>query len=111
MLYKRILPFVIALLAFPFLINAQVTTSSISGTLKSTSGETLEGATITAIHQPTGTRYVTLANKSATFTLPGLRPGGPYTITMESVGYKKETVDGVTLVFGDPYHFYIHNDP
>ena len=86
-------------------------TSSISGTLKSTSGETLEGATITAIHQPTGTRYVTLANKTATFTLPSIKTVGPYTITMESVGYVPVSVDGVNLVLGEDYPISITMTP
>ena len=39
MLYKRILPFIIALFFVTSLINAQITTSSMTGTVKSVDGE------------------------------------------------------------------------
>lgn len=61
---KKILPLLIAVFAIPSILNAQVTTSSISGTVKQSNGEALAGATITAIHQPTGSKYVTVSKKA-----------------------------------------------
>ena len=84
---KRILPLLIAAFLFPFAMNAQVTTSSITGFVKSDNGEPLEGATVTAVHVPSGTKYVTLTKKDGNFTLPNTRIGGPYTVTVEYVGY------------------------
>lgn len=101
---KKILPLLIALFAIPSLLKAQVTTSSISGSVKQTNGEALVGATITAVHQPSGTKYVTVSKKGGTFTLPGLRPGGPYVITCEFVGFKKQDLDGINLTLGDDYN-------
>ena len=100
---KKILPLLIAICAIPSLLNAQVTTSSISGSVKQNSGEALVGATITAVHQPTGTKYITVSKKGGTFTLPGLRSGGPYTLTIEFVGFKKQAIEGITLTLGDDY--------
>jgi hypothetical protein len=51
----------------PSLIKAQVTTSSLSGTVKS-GNETLPGATITAIHQPTGTVFNTTSLSQVEFS-------------------------------------------
>ena len=101
---KKIIPFLIAILAMPFFMMGQVTTSSISGTIKQESGEALIGATITAVNQPTGTKYVTVSNKGGVFTLPGLKSGGPYTLTVEFVGFKKQQIDGLTLTLGDDYN-------
>jgi hypothetical protein len=101
---KKIIPMVIAFLALPFFMMAQVTTSSISGTVKQTDGDFLSGATITAIHQPTGTKYLTVSKKGGSFTLSGLRPGGPYTISVDYVGYKQKTISDINLALGDDYN-------
>ncbi|HEY8689351.1 MAG TPA: carboxypeptidase-like regulatory domain-containing protein, partial [Chitinophagaceae bacterium] len=104
MYYKRILPFIIALMAFPFLSNAQVTTSSITGSVKTATGEALEGATITATHQPSGSIYTTIAKKGGTFTLSNLRIGGPYVLKVNFVGLKTELVQDINLSLGEPYN-------
>jgi hypothetical protein len=75
---KRLLSFLLVVLLAPFFMEAQVTTSSIVGFVKSDSGSPLESATVTAIHQPSGTRYVTLTKKNGNFTIPNTRIGGPY---------------------------------
>jgi outer membrane receptor protein involved in Fe transport len=100
---KRILPLLIAAFLFPFAMNAQVTTSSITGFVKSDSGEPLEGATVTAVHVPSGTKYATLTKKDGNFTLPNTRIGGPYTVTVEYVGYQPSKLEGITLNLGEPY--------
>jgi len=103
--FKKILPLLlITLFAIPVLMNAQVTTSSIAGTVKQSNGDVLAGATITAIHVPSGTKYETISTKNGTFTLPGLRPGGPYTLTCQFVGLKKQDVEDITLTLGDTYN-------
>ena len=86
--FKKILPLLIILFAIPALLKAQVTTSSISGIVKQSNGEALAGATITALHIPSGTKYETVSNKSGSFSLPGLRPGGPYTVSCQFTGMK-----------------------
>jgi len=100
---KKILPLLIALFAIPALLKAQVTTSSISGIVKQSNGEALSGASITAIHTPSGTKYATVSNKSGSFTMPGLRPGGPYTLSCQFTGMKKQDVEDITLTLGDNY--------
>jgi len=53
---KKIVRLLTLLLIFPFALTAQVTTSSITGSIKQSNGEALAGATITAIHVPSGTK-------------------------------------------------------
>lgn len=100
---KRLLPVLVALLAVPFLMTAQVTTSSISGTVKQSDGEFLTGASITAIHGPSGTKYFTISKKGGTFNLPGLRSGGPYTLTVDFVGYQQQSVSDINLALGEDF--------
>ena len=99
---KRLTILLLAITASIFSFS-QVTTSSITGFVKSGNGEALEGATITAVHQPSGTKYVTLSKKDGNFALLNLRVGGPYQIKVEYVGYEPQTVDDVTLTLGEPF--------
>jgi hypothetical protein len=101
---KKLLPLLIALFAISFYGTAQVTTSSITGFVKSDKGVALEGATITAIHEPSGTKYVTVSKKDGNYTLPNTRIGGPYTLTVGYVGYTTQTTNNINLNLGEPYN-------
>ncbi|MEP7142077.1 MAG: TonB-dependent receptor, partial [Ferruginibacter sp.] len=103
MLLKKLFPLLIVLQAIPFLMNAQVTTSSIVGFVKSNNGSALEGATVTAIHQPSGTKYITVSKKDGNFTIPNTRIGGPYQLKVEYVGYSPQTIDNISLNLGEPF--------
>ncbi len=83
---------------------SQVTTSNITGIVKDTKGQFLAGATVTAIHEPSGTRYVTLSKTGGIFNIPGMRSGGPYKLTIGFVGYADQTIEGFTLTLGDAYN-------
>lgn len=83
-------------------LEAQVTTSSINGTvLDAVSKETLAGTSIVAKHMPTGTVYGAASNAKGNFHIQGLRPGGPYTITISYIGYKTATLENVMLSLGE----------
>ena len=97
MLYKRILPFVIALFTISTSVEAQITTSSLTGTVKSAEGESLVGATISATHQPTGTKYTTVSRSGGEFSIPNMRSGGPYLVQITYVGYKPDSYDDIYL--------------
>ena len=101
MLYKRILPFIIALFAIPTLINAQVTTGSINGSVKNSKGDDLPGATVEVLHVPSGSVYRASAGKSGIFNIPSLRVGGPYNVTVTFVGFKQEVISDVTIQLGE----------
>jgi hypothetical protein len=83
-------------------VKAQETTSEIQGTV--TDGKSgLSGAAVTAIHLPTGTRYVTTTRKDGRYNLPNVKVGGPYTITTSYVGYKEEKFENVFLSLGQEF--------
>jgi hypothetical protein len=80
--------------------NAQVTTASIAGVITDESGAGLPGATVAAIHLPTGTPYGVTTRAEGQFNLPNLRIGGPYRITISYVGYQTETIENIFLSLG-----------
>lgn len=98
----------IALLSFAIvatlMLRAQVTTSSITGTVTDTKNESIAGATVTAVHTPSGTTYSTVSKNGGVFNLPGLRAGGPYTVTITSVGFRQQVLDGINLTLGDAFN-------
>src|ERR1700729_1541702 len=81
---------------------AQETTSQILGSVSD--GKTgLAGATVVALHTPTGTKYTTTTRKDGRFNLPGLRVGGPYTLTVSYVGFKEEKQENINLTLGQDF--------
>src|SRR5574344_770147 len=80
--------------------TAQVTTSGINGKVTS-NGEDVIGATVQAVHQPTGTRYAAVTNTKGRYNIQGMRVGGPYQITISYVGHKSKVLSKVNLSLGD----------
>ena len=82
--------------------EAQVTTSSINGTITdSKTKETLIGASVVVRHMPTGTVYGAATNAKGNFAIQGLRPGGPYTVEVSYVGYKTVKIQNLSLSLGE----------
>jgi len=95
---------ILLLLICPALtILAQETTSEIQGIVTDDGGNPLVGATVVAIHTPSGTKYSTTTRKDGRYNLPNVRIGGPYLITTTFVGYKDGKEDNVTLLLGQEY--------
>lgn len=86
-------------------MQAQVTTSSMSGRVTDTEGAVI-GATVIATHQPSGTTYGTVTNMEGRFNLNGMRVGGPYKVEVSYIGYGKNIADNITLSLGENY---VHN--
>ena len=85
---------------------AHITTSSMAGvvTLDDANGEEVIGATIVAVHEPSGTRYTAVTNTSGRFTIQGMRTGGPYEVTVSYIGYQTKTLKGIILSLGETYN-------
>ena len=98
---KRLLITAISIFSCYFLF-AQETTCQILGTV--TDGKSgLDGASVVALHVPSGTRYSTTTRKDGRFNLPGLRIGGPYTLTVSYVGFKADKQENINLVLGQDF--------
>lgn len=93
------------LLMFTLLVSqvllAQVTTSSMSGTVTGTNGDPLTGATIVATHVPTGTRYTAIARTGGRYDIPNVNPGGPYRIEVSFVGLESQSRENVFVNLGE----------
>lgn len=80
---------------------SQVTSSSITGFVKSNSGEKLPGVTVQAIHTPTGTKYYGETDGAGGYSIPSVRPGGPYTVKVSYVGYKSSEITEINASLGN----------
>lgn len=99
---KNLSVFVLFLFCLTFTLNGQVTTSGISGKVTA-EGELLIGATVQAVHEPSGTTYGTVTNADGRYSLQGMRTGGPYTVEVSYVGFQKAVYKNITLQLGETY--------
>ena len=84
--------------------KAQVTTSSLSGKVTDPDKEAIIGATVQAIHEPSGTRYGAITNIDGRYTIQGMRAGGPYSVEVSYIGYQTMMFKDVTLQLGEVYN-------
>ena len=82
---------------------ADDTSSSIRGNLVSASGNAVTDATITIVHNPSGTKKTLTVNDSGIFSAKGLRVGGPYTVTIDSDVYADKKLEGIYITLGDVF--------
>ena len=102
---KRLFFLVVLMLVLVTGVQGQITTSALSGrvTMQETN-ETVIGATVQAVHTPSGTRYAAVTNIDGLFAIQGMRTGGPYEVTVSYIGYQTKTVKGITLALGETYN-------
>lgn len=79
------------------------TTSGINGRIVDPSGKPLTGASVVAVHVPSGTQYGIITNSEGFFTIQGMRPGGPYKIEASFIGYNKKSFTDINLFLGESY--------
>ena len=103
---KRLFFLVAVLLTLSLTAMAQITTSSMAGkvTLDDEKGEEVIGATVVAVHEPSGTRYTAVTNTTGRFSINGMRTGGPYNVTVSYIGYQSKTVKGIILQLAETYN-------
>ncbi|TDQ77401.1 carboxypeptidase family protein [Sphingobacterium yanglingense] len=100
---KKSLLFFALVLASYGTVQAQVTTSSMNGVVTESSGHVTVGATIKAIHLPSGTAYSGSANSTGRFNLANMRVGGPYRVEVTYVGQNPIVYEDVYLQLGQAF--------
>src|SRR5574341_2550307 len=92
---------VFLVVAAPGVVVAQgVTTASISGIVTDEAGRPLANANVAAMHEPSGTTYSARTRSDGRFTIPGMRVGGPYTVTVSLIGYGNQVKTNNFLSLG-----------
>ena len=76
--------------------EAQVTTGTITGTVKDTSGGAVPGATVTVTETDKGTSTTVVTDVEGSYSAPFLIPG-TYEVAIELAGFRKHVHKGVVL--------------
>jgi len=77
-----------------------VTSSGINGRVVDSEGMGLPGATVIALHQPTGTRNGTTTDAKGYYHFSNITIGGPYLFTVTYIGYQKFEQTNIFLQLG-----------
>jgi hypothetical protein len=108
---RRLLIFAFAVLAFataslPGRLAAQgVTTGGIGGIVTGAQQQPVAGASVIAIHEPSGTSYEATTRADGRYSIPAMRVGGPYTIQVVYTGsgggaFAPRTIENITVNLG-----------
>ena len=84
-------------------LHAQITTAAIGGEVTDAQGRPVIGATVTAVHEPSGTRYAAAANADGRYVIRGMRAGGPYRVEIACFGMVDNRTGGITLRLGETF--------
>ncbi len=77
-----------------------VTTGSMTGVVLDAQKQAVPGASVVAVHEPSGTRYEATSRADGRFSLPGLRVGGPYTVTAKLAGFRDSSIKDIEVSLG-----------
>ena len=92
--------FFAALLFLNINLSAQVTTATLSGVVKDSKGAGLGSATVTVEFPDAGIKQVLITKADGRFTVPNLRVGGPYKVTVNHVSYQQAVSEDILLELG-----------
>ncbi len=95
---------VIALVATFAILHTPVSAqpqATLSGQVTDAQGGALPGAVVVALHLPTGATLEATTGPDGRFSLSGVRPGGPYRITVNMAGFATQERRDVFATVGD----------
>ncbi|MCD4710401.1 MAG: TonB-dependent receptor [Bacteroidales bacterium] len=76
------------------------TTAGMNGQILDESSSPLAGATVVAVHEPTGSQFGAITGEKGFFRIPNMNIGGPYKVTISYVGYENYERGNINLNLG-----------
>lgn len=93
---KSVLRYLIAVFTTLQVIPAQVSTGTMTGSVRDTTDAVIINAKVSIVQQETGERRETTTNERGEFNAPYLRRG-TYSVTVTLAGFKTQTFSGITM--------------
>ena len=90
---------VLTLAFFAGTVWGQLTTASLTGTVKDASSAIIPGATVTVKNLESGLTRTVDTDSNGNYSIQSL-PVGQYEVTLEKPGFKRQVRSGITLVVG-----------
>ena len=81
-------------------LQGQLTTGSLSGTVRDSSGALVPGAKINLLNEATSDGRATVSNSAGYFTFAAVQPG-TYTVRVEASGFQLWRQTGISMNSGD----------
>ena len=100
---KQLFLFILAFGLLASQVLAQVTTAGMNGRILGSNNESLPGATVVAVHVPSGTQYGTTTDMDGNYRIPNMNVGGPYKVTITYVGFENYINNEVYLNLGQTF--------
>jgi hypothetical protein len=80
-----------------------ITTGALAGRVLDAQQQPVAGATVVAIHVPSGTTYESTTRADGRFAIPGVRVGGPYSVTVApaaGASFEPQTQEDINVNLG-----------
>ena len=74
-----------------------ITSAGLDGLVTTEQGDAIEGASVDVVHSPTGATRNVATRANGSYSLRGMRVGGPYTVTVSANGYRSARQEGIFL--------------
>jgi len=98
----------LAVLGFTLGVMGQgSTTAGMNGQILDENSQPLLGATVVAIHGPTGSQFGAITGPKGFYRIPNMNVGGPYSITASYVGHESYEKGNINLTLGQNYQLNI----
>jgi len=101
--FKRLFMMLLFLPVSLMIFGQGATTSGINGRVLDSAGQPMPGASVVALHVPSGTQYATTTDVKGNYRIQNMRVGGPYTIKITFIGYLSSSYTDVILKLGESY--------